>query len=51
MTWDFLSQYCDEAYAPVSHDWLNTQGKNPEGLDMAVLEADLSQLQSAPRPQ
>jgi hypothetical protein len=51
MTWQFFAQYCNEAYAPLSHDWLTAQGKDPEGLDMATLEVDLSRLQSAPRPQ
>ncbi len=51
MTWEFLAQYCDEAYAPLSPDWLNAQGKDPQGLDMSALEADLSDLAgSAPSP-
>ena len=24
--WDFFAQYCDEAYAPLSHDWLRQAG-------------------------
>jgi hypothetical protein len=27
----------------------NAQGKNPEGLDMNALEADLSEIENAPR--
>lgn len=46
MTWDFFAQYCDEAYAPLSPDWLNAQGKDPQGLDVNALEADLSELDS-----
>jgi hypothetical protein len=46
MTWEFFMRYCDEAYAPLSHDWLNAQGKDPEGLDINALEADLSGLDS-----
>jgi hypothetical protein len=46
MTWEFFMRYCDEAYAPLSHDWLNAQGKDPEGLDINALEADLSGLGS-----
>jgi hypothetical protein len=51
MTWNFFAQYCDEAHAPLSHDWLNAQGTDPEGVDISALEADLSALQTAPRTQ
>lgn len=47
MTWDFFANYCDEAYAPLSPDWFNAQGKNPDGLDVNALEADLSEIQTA----
>lgn len=36
--------YCDEAYAVLTQDWLNAQGKTPAGLDLAQLEADLKAL-------
>lgn len=42
MTWEFFTQYCDEAYAPLSPDWLSAQGTDPSGLDLAQLTADLS---------
>ncbi|MGB6483277.1 MAG: hypothetical protein WBE86_07295 [Candidatus Acidiferrales bacterium] len=44
MTWAFFAQYCDEAYAPLSHDWFSTQGIDPSGIDFAALSADLRQL-------
>ena len=44
MTWDFFARYCDESYAPLSRDWLNAQGKDPQGLDIAALQADLREL-------
>jgi hypothetical protein len=50
MTWQFFAQYCDEAYAPLSRDWLNKQGKNPEGLDADSLEADLREIDESAMP-
>lgn len=44
MTWDFFAQYCDEAYAPLSPDWLSQQGLDPSGLDFTQLQSDLSAL-------
>ena len=44
MTWGFFARYCDESYAPLSLDWLNAQGKTPEGLDLDALQADLTQI-------
>ena len=44
MTWAFFAQYCDEAYAPLSRDWVNAQGIDPSGVDLASLTADLHQL-------
>jgi hypothetical protein len=42
MTWAFFAQYCDEAYAPLSRDWVNAQGFDPSGIDFATLTADLA---------
>jgi hypothetical protein len=50
MTWQFFARYCDEAYAPLSRDWLNAQGKNPEGLDIDALEADLREIDESAMP-
>lgn len=46
MTWDFFAQYCDEAYVPLSPDWLSAQGTDPSGLDFAQLSADLAALEA-----
>ena len=46
MTWQFFAQYCDEAYAPLSRDWLNAQGTDPAGFDLAQLTADLATITS-----
>lgn len=44
MSNDFFSQYCDEAYAVITEDWLDAAGKNPSGFDLATLQADLKAL-------
>ena len=49
MTWEFFARYCDESYAPLSPDWLNTQGKTPEGFDLNALQADLAQIADTPK--
>jgi hypothetical protein len=41
MTWGFVTKYADEAYAYVTEDWLDTQGKSVTGLDLAALRKDL----------
>lgn len=40
----FVSHYVDEAWAIVNPDFLDVNGKNPQGFDMKQLEADLAQL-------
>jgi hypothetical protein len=50
MTWDFFTAYCDEAYAPISPDWLSTLGLSPSGLDIATLEADTLSISNTPPP-
>jgi hypothetical protein len=44
MTWAFWEAYCDEAYAILSHDFLE-KNKTPDGFDLATLRADLKALQ------
>jgi hypothetical protein len=44
MTWNFLSAYCDEAYAAISNDWLGPDGRAPNGFDTRALAADLAAL-------
>jgi hypothetical protein len=46
-TWGFLDLYCDEAWAVVSQDWIDAQGKSPSGFDLYSLLADLAQVTSA----
>ena len=40
----FASHYVDEAWAIVNPDFLDVNGENPQGFDMAQLLADLAQL-------
>ena len=42
MTWEFYYTYCDEAWALLSTDWINTKGVSLEGFDYAALAADLA---------
>jgi hypothetical protein len=41
LTWAWFEKYCDEAYAPVSKEWIKSSGIAPSGFDFATLEADL----------
>jgi hypothetical protein len=40
MTWAFLSEYCDEAYAPISPLWTAKKGISPSDLNLQQLLAD-----------
>jgi hypothetical protein len=43
MSWEFIQDYADEAYAILSADWVDKANqKNPEGFDFALLQSDLS---------
>lgn len=44
MSWNFLSAYCDEAFAAISPDWLGPDGRAPNGFDTRALMADLAAL-------
>jgi hypothetical protein len=44
MSHSFFLDYCDEAYAIVSNDWIETNGASPAGIKLASLEADLQKL-------
>lgn len=44
MTWGFLKRYCDEAWAVVSRDFLDAQGRTPAGFDLQALLSDLPSL-------
>jgi hypothetical protein len=48
MTWAFWDGICDEAYVPVSADWINQKTfKSPSGLGMSDLLADLKVFNAA----
>ena len=36
-----FAAYCDEAYAPLSPDWIGANGLDPAGLDLVALQTDL----------
>jgi hypothetical protein len=42
MTYQFYQQFCDEAYAILSRDMLDSAGLSPAGLDLTMLQNDLS---------
>jgi hypothetical protein len=42
MTWDFFAKYCDEAYAIISPDFVEKDGKAPSGFDLNQLNQDLA---------
>jgi len=40
-TWGFLDAYCDEAHGPLSANWIEKDGKTPDGFYWTKLKADL----------
>ena len=42
MTWAWFSAYCDEAYAVLTPDWIESDGESPSGLNLSALQADLA---------
>jgi hypothetical protein len=44
MTWSFWQAYCDEAYAILSQDWINSKNFALNNFDLATLRADLQQV-------
>jgi hypothetical protein len=42
----FLGQYMEEAYAPLSKDFVAHAGTTPEGLNWDALEADMAELKA-----
>jgi hypothetical protein len=50
MTWQFWDAYCDEAYAVLSKDWIEQNGRAPVGFDLPALQADLQQVVGAQPP-
>jgi len=47
MTWQFYQTYCDEAYAILAPDWLNSRGLTIDGFNGIQLRADLNALATA----
>ena len=41
ITWQALPVYCDEAYACIDPIWISRNAKNPAGIDLTTLHADL----------
>jgi hypothetical protein len=48
MTWAFFAKYCDEAYAVISPDFLDSRDRTPSGFDLEQLTADLAKVTSTP---
>jgi hypothetical protein len=44
MSWGFYNAYADESFAVISRDFIEANGINPAGFDLAALEADLKQV-------
>lgn len=44
MSPNFDFDYCDESYALLSSEWLETTGRSPSGFDIAALMVDLKQV-------
>lgn len=44
MTWAFWAKYVDEAHALLSPDFLGANGLDPEGFNLAQLQADLADI-------
>jgi hypothetical protein len=40
----FVADYCEEAYAVLSAEWIEKNGQAPSGFDLAALQADLAAL-------
>jgi hypothetical protein len=46
MSVDFYNKYCDESWAILSQEFLNSSGESPEGFNLSQLQADLSSITS-----
>lgn len=45
MSWEFYQAYMDEAFAVLSHDWINKKvGTAPNGFNLAALQEDLAEV-------
>jgi hypothetical protein len=51
ITWEFISRYCDEAYAIVDPLWIEANGEAPDsGLNITTLVADLGAVNAKAAP-
>ncbi|MGA2890321.1 MAG: hypothetical protein ABSE51_19935 [Terracidiphilus sp.] len=50
ITLPFWQAYCDEAYALIGADWINTGGQAPSGLDASQLLGDLAIVTGTAQP-
>lgn len=48
--WEWLAEYCDEAWAVVSAMWAGKGGKDPEGVDLYGLGQEFAALTGEPNP-
>jgi hypothetical protein len=46
----FLDTYVEEAWVAITKDWLDKNGRTPEGLDLYALGQDLADLTGEPNP-
>ena len=44
MSWGFYNAYVDESFAVISQDFIEANGLNPAGFDLAALKSDLNQI-------
>lgn len=44
MSDNFFEDYCDEAYAVLSSEWMDVTGHSPMGLDLSQLKSDLLEI-------
>jgi hypothetical protein len=42
LTWSFWERYCDEAYCIISNDFLGSDQRTPDGVDLEALNRDLA---------
>ena len=50
MTVNFLTTYCEEAWAILSQEFINGKQVSPEGFNLAQLQADLAAITGTPTP-
>jgi hypothetical protein len=47
MSWEFYDAYAEEAFAVISKDFIEANGLDPAGFDLAAIEKDVKQLAAA----